>query len=366
MTTIEPVSAPGASPAPPAGEDDRLRFSIALCAYTDRRWSALVRAVESIRRQTLPAHEIILVIDHNEPLLETAKQQFPDVLVVPNSLEGGAGGARNTAAELATGNVLVFLDDDARAVPEWLAEQAEALADGSVIGVGGDIEPDWEGGRPPWFPDEFQWVVGCSYRGLPVASAPVRNLIGCNMSMRLDAFRAIGGFRGGFGNVKVDPQVGQRPRLLERLVTGSAGTEETELCIRATQRWPERQWLYRPSVRVSHEVPLARQTVRYFVARCFDEGVAKATVVSGNVGSKDGLAVERSYTLSVLPPGIVRNLGEAARGDLSGLGRAGAIVVGLAVTVGGYGLGLGQRRRNARALSDTGADPQRPLTPRTP
>jgi glycosyltransferase involved in cell wall biosynthesis len=363
MTDLEQTRPRTATALLPEGEEKpSLRFSIALCAYTDRRWSALVRAVESIRAQTLPAHEIILVIDHNDALLRTAKDAFPDVRVVPNTAEGGAGGARNTAAELATGDVLVFLDDDARAVPGWLAEQADALADESVIGVGGDIEPDWEGGRPAWFPEEFQWVVGCSYRGLPISSAPVRNLIGCNMSMRLDAFREIGGFRGGFGNVKVDPVVGQRPRLLERLVTGSAGTEETELCIRATQRWPERRWLYRPGVRVSHEVPRARQTVRYFVARCFDEGVAKATVVSGNVGSKDGLAVERSYTLSVLPPGVLRNLGQAARGDLSGLGRAGAIVTGLVVTVGGYGLGLGQRRKSAKALSQ--GDSQRPLTQR--
>jgi hypothetical protein len=40
------------------------------------------------------------------------------------------------------------------------------------------------GGRPGWFPPEFGWVVGCSYRGTPAERTMVRHFIGGNMSLR--------------------------------------------------------------------------------------------------------------------------------------------------------------------------------------
>jgi len=35
---------------------------------------------------------------------------------------------------------------------------------------------------PIWFPEELDWIVGCSYEGLPKRRTYVRNPIGCNMS----------------------------------------------------------------------------------------------------------------------------------------------------------------------------------------
>src|SRR5439155_54307 len=84
-----------------------------------------------------------------------------------------------------------------------------------------------QGERPTWHPPEFGWVVGCSYRGLPVEPAPVRNLIGCNMSMRRELFDAVGGFTHGIGRIGTIP----------------LGCEETEWCIRVRQRFPELEFL---------------------------------------------------------------------------------------------------------------------------
>jgi hypothetical protein len=58
------------------------------------------------------------------------------------------------------------------------------------------------------------------------------------------------------------------------------------------------------------------------------------------VGTKDGLASERAYTLRTLPYGIVHGLTDALfHHDLTGFARAGAIVVGLAMTIAGYLVG---------------------------
>ena len=150
----------------------------------------------------------------------------------------------------------------------------------------------------------------------------MRNLIAANMFVRRDAFLALGGFRSGFG------KTGAR-----------SGTEETELCIRASKRWPERRWLHDPSVSVRHRVPQSRSSVRYFLERCYDEGVAKASIV-GMHGGGDGLAAERSYTLRTLPFGVLRGLSSAARrGEPAGLARSLSILVGLAATAAGYLVG---------------------------
>jgi len=301
--------------------------SVVLCAFTQERWDELLAAVMSVRAQTVKAHEIIVVIDNNRDMLAAVRRSLSGVKVLHNTGPRGAGQARNLGVGAASGSVVAFLDDDARADHRWIEHAIPAFEDPRTVGVGGQIDPDWEGGPPRWMAKEFYWTVGCTYTGLPNATAPVRNLIAANMFVRRRAFLELGGFRAGFG--KTGPR---------------SGTEETELCIRAGQRWPSAQWLYDPHVRVSHRVPHARSRVRYFLQRCYDEGIAKASVV-GFVGGRDGLAAERAYTLRTLPLGVLRGLGATlARGDLSGLGRGISIIAGLACTSTGYALGLLQRR----------------------
>lgn len=189
-----------------------------------------------------------------------------------------------------------------------------------MLGAGGKIIPNWLEPRPGWFPEEFSWVLGYSYLGLPCRSAPVRNLIGSSMCFNRSVFDSVGGFRSEIG------RVGRRP----------VGCEETELCIRARQHWPEGQFIYEPDALTHHRTPANRATWAYFVARCYSEGLSKAKV-TGFVGSKDGLSSERSYTLRVLPRGFAKSIGHAlVCGDHTGMVRAAAILTGLACTAGGY------------------------------
>ncbi len=301
----------------PRGEFEGV--SVVICAHTERRFAELLGAVESIRAQTVPAQETVVVIDHNPELLARATQALPDVRVVENAGQQGAGEARNSGAAVASGPILGFLDDDAMASPTWIEQALRAFDDERVMGVGGTITPAWEGQPRRWFPAEFNWTIGCTYPGLPTTPAPVRNLIAANMFVRHSLFDALGGFRLGFGKTK-----------------GRSGVEETDLCLRANQRWPNRIWLYDPTVLVQHHVPQERLRLSYFIARCYDEGVAKAALV-GFLGSEDGLAAERAYTRRTLPRGVAGGLWATLTGrDLAGIGRAAAIVVGLGATVAGY------------------------------
>lgn len=266
--------------------------------------------------------EVIVVTDHNAALLERVRHELPEVRAMASTGTRGAAGARDTGAAAARGDIIAFLDDDAVADPGWLAHLSIPYVSPSCIGVGGALEPAWETHRPRWFPDEFGWVVGCSYRGLPQRIAPVRNLIAANMSVRREVFEELSGFREGFGKVG-----------------DLSEPEETELCIRARQRWTDCEWLFDPCARARHHVAVERTSFRYFARRCWLEGRGKASLVRV-VGRRGGLGSEWEYTLRTLPSGILQGLAQAARGDLGGALRAVAITVGLLVTTAGYAHGL--------------------------
>jgi GT2 family glycosyltransferase len=180
-------------------------ISVVVCAHDEERWRDLQAAVRSLEQQTLQPDGVVVVVDRNPQLASRARQEFTTAVVVENTGTPGLGGARNTE-------------------------------------------------RPSWFPPEFDWVVGCSYSGMPETPKDVRNMFGCNMSFRRELVRELGGFRLGYG------------------------CDETELCIRLRQRWPEKRVLYLPEARVFHRVPASRTRFRRFISRCYFEGGSKAVV----------------------------------------------------------------------------------------
>ncbi|MHB8760997.1 MAG: glycosyltransferase [Coriobacteriia bacterium] len=306
----------------PTGSESSV--SVVICAYTPDRWHQLMAAVRSVHAQTCRPEQIIVVIDHHPWLFEMARTRLAredrvHSTVIESTGPHGLSGARNTGLEAARGDVIAFLDDDAVADPTWLEHLLAAYEDADVVAVGGRIVPAWESRRPDWFPAEFYWVIGCTYRGMPEQRSPVRNVIGANMSFRTAALRAAGGFCSELGRTASRP----------------LGDEETEACIAVSLRSPGSVVLYEPAAMVVHAVPDSRLTFEYFVKRCHGEGLSKARLAS-RVGTRHGLSAERRHMLRTLPAGVARSLGTVLRGDISGLLQAGAIVGGLGATVGGY------------------------------
>jgi hypothetical protein len=208
--------------------------------------------------------------------------------------------------------------------------------DPRVVVTGGRAEPLWPGEPPRWFPEEFLWVVGCSYRGM-VDEGPVRNVIGCNMAFRQEAFAAAGGF---------DPNVG-------RLGSRPLGCEETELCIRVRRALPGTRVVAVPDAIVDHHVSADRVRPRYFASRCWHEGLSKARIARMAPGG-EALTSERVYATRTLPAGVGRAIADAGRGARrrrGAGGRAAAIVGGLAATTSGYAAGATIYRRRLAVAS---------------
>ena len=149
--------------------------SVVICVYDAVRWDAIRRAVASLEVQTHPVGEVIVVVDHNR-ISSPASRVRSGVVAIENSNDRGLSGARNSGAAVAHGEFVAFLDDDAAAAPDWVERLVAACDGDSVLGAGGRSLPRWLELKPSWFPEEFLWVVGCTYRGLPEQTARVRNI----------------------------------------------------------------------------------------------------------------------------------------------------------------------------------------------
>jgi len=302
--------------------------SVIICAYTERRWSQLKKSVASVESQTSPPIEIIVCIDHNEGLLRKSEEYFGKkrpagsipLFVLANKYDGHLGSARNTGAEFASGEVLVFLDDDAAAAADWLERLVAPYEDKRVGAVGGAPMPVFEMRRPRWFPHEFDWVFGCAYRGLPSTRAPLGHLIGANMSARRSALQEIGGFH-------------------------SDHVDDMDMCHRIAHA--QHRVLYEPLAIVHHFVPAARTTWHYFWRKCYFANRGKVAVFA-NMKDASSLNAEKAFVKRALTRGVPAEIRHVIRGDPYGLARVSAMMAGIALAGLGHVSGQLRLRRSRR------------------
>ncbi len=300
-----------------------LLASVVISTYAPSRLAYALKAIESVQRQTYRGHAVILVVDQEADLVEEARRCVaPPTQLVVNPHPGMAK-ARNCGLKHARGEVVVFLDDDAVAEPDWLAHLLAHYEDDRVVGVGGRSVPEWEGGAPGWLPAELYWVIGCTYRGHPNEGGEVRNVLGNSMSYRTQALRELGGFTLG------------RARYWQ-ITSGTA--EETELCLRIGRMFPQAKIIYEPQAVVRHLVPTSRLRVGYLWRRALGEGVAKARLRQLHASNPAVLSHEMGYLRHLLFSFIPQTL--SSRGALSAhiaVAQVSVVLLVIAATGTGYG-----------------------------
>ena len=287
--------------------------SVVICTFDRDRFADLRAALVRIDNQVPRPNEVVVVVNGDEELAQEVASTLPCVVVVEGA-HAGVSAARELGVQMSTGDVIAFIDDDALAEPSWLSGLIEPFQRPEVMMTSGRINPLWLTGRPSWFPDEFLWVVGCSYRGLPDSGEALRNPIGASMAIRRSVVNVVGTFESRLGRVKSDGN----------------GCEETEYAIRAHRALPDGVVVFAGASMVQHLVPKARTTFAYFMKRCWREGRSKAILVQ-IAGRGESLSVERSYVRRVLPHAVLRALRTP-----STWGQAAAIVMGFAATAFGF------------------------------
>jgi glucosyl-dolichyl phosphate glucuronosyltransferase len=334
--------------------------TVVIIAYTPERWSLTCAAVESVFNQTVAPREIILCVEGPPEFADRFRERWQrrpgsgPAIRVEGHEPGPAGGEespageaeegrshagqaphrpqlrldaarqdarchariaaeRSRGVELARTGIVVFLDDDATAEEDWLQRLLAPFADPSVVAVGGAPVPVYAKPRPRWFPFEFDWVLGCAYRGLPTEAAPVLRLIGANLAVRRESVLAVGGFH--------------------------SLADDLDLAHRLLALSPQSRLMYEPRAVVHHYVYADRLTWRYFCRRCFWANRDKVAIMRG-LGGAANLKADRRFVLRTLSVGVGRSVRELLGGDIGGLQRALAIIAGVAISGIAYATGV--------------------------
>lgn len=115
------------------------RFSVVIPAFNAA--ATLARAIESVRAQTWPAHEIIVVDDGSSDATASVAESFGHAVTLIRQPNSGVAAARNAGARAATGDWLAFLDADDWYYPDRLRLHAEWIAEDVALDfLTGDYE----------------------------------------------------------------------------------------------------------------------------------------------------------------------------------------------------------------------------------
>jgi len=242
------------------------RLSVIVTSYTLERLKNVYELLDTIKAQTYENVETIFVAERSLELVEkiewyTAKKNIKNVGIIFNHGEPGATNARNLGIREATGDVLAFVDDDVILFPDWAEEMVKTYQDQSVAGVTGPIFPLWEDESMSWFPQELDWMLGCTMWLDIKDKTEVRSINGANASFRRKALDLAGSYS------KVLGPTAERHEW-------DALAEETELSLRVVRKTGKRI-VYNPQVRVYHKVTRRKLRLSFIVQRCYQVGHTK-------------------------------------------------------------------------------------------
>jgi glucosyl-dolichyl phosphate glucuronosyltransferase len=237
--------------------------SLSLIVPTYNRSNVVMRCLDSVQQQRPASLEVLLVDNTAEAKLRGRIDNFNATARVPVQYVPeprlGLHNARHAGARAATGDVLVFTDDDAVFDPGWLEAYACAFdAHGDMTAAGGPVLPVWEQQPPEW----LTALIAATPSMFPMLSlldlsrdfqlGPEGIFFGVNMAIRRQALFDAGGF---------NPEIfGSR-----WLGDGETGLNR--------KLWAQGGLIgYVPDAVVYHHIPPQRMTVAYLRRRQANDG----------------------------------------------------------------------------------------------
>lgn len=244
---------------------DAPALSVVVCTYNGA--DLLPGCLESLAAQTLaPERFEVLIVDNNSTdasreIADGFAERYPHFRVLEERQQG-LSHARNRGWKAASGELVAFLDDDAKAAPDWCERIVDAFAtvQPSPAAVGGEIHPFFEEPPPAWFTDELEvrtW--GPSAEFLQPPRAPF-GFSGSNMAFPRRILEEYGGFSSAFGMTGATTRMGEDSELFSRL-------------------YKDKPWFwYDPAIVVFHWTPARNMTPSYRFWRSYRAGEAMARI----------------------------------------------------------------------------------------
>ena len=231
----ERVTAPSLPDRPPRPDAAAERLGRRLRLHRGAGRASCSRRSTRCRRRPMPPREVIVVVDHNPSCCALGPASTPPAsLTIENERAvGPRRRAQQRRCAAARGDVVAFLDDDAVAAPTGSSGSPTAYRDPRVARRRrGRRCPPGRATARAGCPEEFHWVVGCSYRGLPREPArrsATSSAATCPSGARRRRARSAASHPASAASAA-------RP----------LGCEETELCIRIGRHAPSRDAPLRP------------------------------------------------------------------------------------------------------------------------
>lgn len=242
-----------------------IRLSLIIATYN--RAEQLMVTLDSVARQTLSADRWeCIVVDNNSKddtrqRVEAFAAEHPQLNIVYHLEQNqGLSYARNAGIAKAQGDIIAFVDDDERIVPEFVEAYVE-LFDNKVdaMSAGGKIVAEYSTGRPEWMSRYTEQPIANPMDfGSEVKLFPKRRIPGGgNMAMRRSVFEEVGVFNTNLG------------RTGGRLIGG----EESELFERMAERGMA--CYYVPRAVMYHIIPESKLQPDYFERLSYNTGISQ-------------------------------------------------------------------------------------------
>jgi glycosyltransferase involved in cell wall biosynthesis len=239
------------------------RISIIIC--TRNAALRIGQLVSALCRQIPGPKTAHIVLVDNASCDDTADRAFsaalsagkPDLLTVVSEKNPGKTHALNAGLERAKGEIVAFLDDDVIVAKDWLEKLLRAFENPRIDGIGGAIDPLWDGPSPTWFTpavSAFTPVHDLGPKPMPY-SPPWLCPVGANMAFSSKIIEKTGLFDTSLGHIQNRP----------------LGAEEGDYAMRAAAQG-FKLW-YEPSVKVLHPFKQAEWTPRALLKRAFYQGL---------------------------------------------------------------------------------------------
>lgn len=274
------------------------QVSVVLSCNALHRWDQLQRTVDSLRRQSVPPTEIILVVEDSEPLEQRAQRTLPEVTVIWHRRQPGHN-ALVAGAVRATGDIVAFLEADSLAPSTWVEQLRAVYGNPEIAGVTGPVVAMWPDRRPAWFPHELDWVAGCSVGTTPLTPEELATQRPINASFRRSA-------------------------------------------LQADDLWPH-HLIFDPDIRLFRTVTADQIRWGQIRSRCFDTGRSWAV----SPGKRARSSIVRHYLGRTVPGGVGRALRDSVANPARLLSVF-TILAGMMVAASGYL--VAPRHRRMRAL----------------
>ena len=178
-------------------------ISLVICTYNRCRY--LPEALESIRKQNLPAEKFELIIVDNNSTDDTAAivKEFISQHPAMNlhyffEANKGLSFARNRGIQEAKAPIVNYVDDDAILSEGYLEAMISFFANHpNASGAGGKVIPKYEEGREPaWMSKYLNGFIGKINFGdeVQLFSKEMKYPVGCNMAYKKAILEKAGGF----------------------------------------------------------------------------------------------------------------------------------------------------------------------------